>query len=188
LAELIHWQLYPLLALVLAGAVVAVEVRGRAASAAAVGATGVALAAAFVVLGAPGLAAAQAPVTLILVAMLLRVDASGGGEETEKAGRDRRGFVAAASLVFAGFMGAVLISAFREILPFGHGAAPPFDAGWALGETGAGNLVSAVLFGLRPMDALAAAAALLGAVVGVLAVVRYREEDGDADAGDGPDS
>jgi len=187
-AELVHYELYPLLALVLAAAIVAARAKGAVASAAAVGVAGVGLSAAFLVLGAPGLAAAQGLVGAVLVIVLVRAggssDAEGAGGAGATGGAGERGV--AAALVFIGFMGAVLIPAFREILPFGRGVAPVFDAAAAFGQTGAANLVSAVLFGLRPVDALAAVAALFGAVVGVRAIVRGR--DGDGDAGDEPDS
>ena len=164
-------ELYILLTFMIIGSVVALEVRDLLSSVVALGAVGLSLCLAFLILKAPDVAITQLVVELLSVIILIRatlkkdlpqVPSSGWGFPTAIGG----GFVIV--LVIAA------IQCFPDLPAFGEPklrvAQHYVEAG--LQETGATNLVASVILDYRAFDTLGEATVLFAVVMGVLAVVR----------------
>ena len=165
-----------LLALMIFGALVAIECRDRLSAIICVGSVGFLAAVAFVLLGAPDLAITQIAVEIlglvILIPATIRRDRAAAGGRTP-----RLPMLAALAAVL---LGAAASGRLLAGLPaFG---VPPMDrfadapSRWFLGEgfaeTGAADIVTAILLDYRAYDTLGEASVLFCAVLGVLAILR----------------
>jgi len=165
-------ELYVLLGLMIAGAVIAVEVKDLLSAVIAVGVVGLALSIAFLLLRAPDVAITQIVVEIAAVILLIRATLNRDISSRPSAGRP---FGAVMGLAFLGLGVLASLTAFPEGLsPFGSplmtvSAFYPADA---MSGTGATNVVSAVILDYRGYDTLGEATVLFTAVVGVLAVMR----------------
>ncbi len=160
-----------LLILMLVGAVIALEVRDLLSSVVAVGAMGLLLSVAFLLLHAPDVAITQLAVEIISVILLIRATLR-ERLPSSPTGSRLAGAVAAV-LFIAGFLH-VSAQAFALLPAFGHPLLRVADSylEQGLSDTGAANLVAAVILDYRAYDTLGEATVLFCAVVGVLAVLR----------------
>lgn len=164
-------ELHLLLLFMIAAAVVAVEIEDLLSSVIAVGAVGLGLSLAFLILKAPDLAITQLVVEILCLIILIRATI----KKDLPLIRDGRWFFNSAStlLFIAGFL---LFSYFalKELPEFG---APVMRvAGEYLNKgkelTGATNIVASIILDFRGYDTLGEATILFTAVIGVLAVIR----------------
>jgi multicomponent Na+:H+ antiporter subunit B len=167
-----------LLVFMILGAMIAVETKTLISSVISLGAIGFGLSIAFLFLRAPDLAIVQIAVEVILLIFLIR--ATIGREVVHVKGRIGAAGLAAASLLLAAFLVFTVI-AFEDLFRFGS---PVFVSATeapaavyiarGLKETGAANIVSAVILDYRAYDTLGEATVLFAAVIGALTVLRLR--------------
>ena len=154
------------------GAIVAVEIKDILSSIIAVGAVGLGLSFAFLILKAPDLAIAQLVVEILCIIILIRASVK----------RDLP-FSASGSWVFNTIVSFVFLIVFlyfgylciKDIPRFGSPIMKimhNFLLGQGMRDTGAANLVSSVVLDYRAYDTLGEATILFTAVLGVLAVMR----------------
>ncbi|MCX7733015.1 MAG: DUF4040 domain-containing protein [candidate division WOR-3 bacterium] len=169
-------ELYLLLAVMLAAALVASETRNLLAAAVALGLVGFSVAIMFILAQAPDLAIVQIVVETLTVvfftAVILRttdVDTT----VTQGLKMETAMFVAA-FLAFGGLFLALIIGVLQEIPRFGEPVMRIAQEYVQLGleRTGAANIVSAIILDFRGYDTLGEATVLFTAVVGVLTVMR----------------
>ncbi len=164
-------ELYLILLFMIAAAFIAVQIKDLLSSVIAVGAAGLALSVAFLILKAPDLAITQLAVEILCLIILIRATVKRYTAST----KDMRGFLTAImSLLFIGTFLFFAYFALKELPDFGEplmGVARTFiETGQA--KTGASNLVSSVILDFRAYDTLGEATVLFTAVIGVLAVLR----------------
>ncbi len=188
-------ELYVLLAVMLAAAIVAIEIKDLLAAAVALGIVGFSVAIMFILLQAPDLAIVQIAVEVLTVvffaAVILRttnVDATLGGPFKRE--------LVLPTVVFSVFGILFLVlagSVLHELPPLGSPAMVVASEyiRHALERTGAANVVAAVILDFRGYDTLGEATVLFTAVVGVLTVMRRsgrkpagRESDQSAGTGE----
>jgi multisubunit Na+/H+ antiporter MnhB subunit len=164
-------ELQLLLLFMVAAAVVAVEIEDLLSSVIAVGAVGLGLSMAFLILKAPDLAITQLVVEILCLIILIRATIN----KDLPVVRDGRWFFNTTSTLL--FIASLLIFAFfalKELPRFGEPtmrvAKEYIDNG--LAKTGAANIVSAIILDFRGYDTLGEATILFTAVMGVLAVIR----------------
>jgi multisubunit Na+/H+ antiporter MnhB subunit len=155
----------------IAGAIIAVEARDLLSSIIAVGAVGMGLSVAFLILKAPDLAITQLVVEILCLIILIRATI----RRDIFSIKDRRGYLAITiTLIFAGFFLLFAHSSLKNLPPFGEPimrvAKNYLDQG--LTKTGAANLVTSVILDFRAYDTLGEATVLFTAVIGVLTVLR----------------
>ncbi len=164
-------QLYPLLIFMILAAIVAVETKDLLSSIIAVGAAGLGLSVAFLILKAPDLAITQLVVEILCLILLIRATIKRDIPSLNR-GTDYARLISA--LIF------VLV-----FLYFGYFALkglPPFGKPYlnvsqtylneGLKRTGAANLVAAVILDFRGYDTFGEATVLFTAVIGVIVVLR----------------
>ncbi len=169
-------ELYVLLVAMLAAAVVAIEVKDLLAAAVAMGLVGFSVAVMFILVQAPDLAIVQIVVEILSVVFFAAVILRTTHEDTTVGKRFKADMIFPAAiyglfaLVFVSLLSVVL----RELPAFGSPlmkvASAYVEA--ALRQTGAANVVAAVILDYRAYDTLGEAVVLFTAVVGVLTVVR----------------
>ncbi|MGE5279779.1 MAG: hydrogen gas-evolving membrane-bound hydrogenase subunit E [Deltaproteobacteria bacterium] len=174
-------ELYILLVFMIIGAIIAVEVKDLLSSVVAVGAVGLALCMAFLVLKAPDVAITQLVVELLALIILIRATLK----------RDLP-FSTSGRWFFNTFITAVFITVFLMAAVMCLGDLPAFGhplmrvASMYLKEglvkTGATNMVAAVILDFRAFDTLGEATVLFTAVIGVLAIVRRTGRKGETEA------
>ncbi len=164
-------ELYILLLFMIAAAFIAVQIKDLLSSIIAVGAAGLALSVAFLILKAPDLAITQLVVEILCLIILIRATVKRDTAST----KDFRGFLTTiVSLVFIGVFLFFAYLALKELPDFGKPimrvAANFIEMGQA--KTGASNLVSSVILDFRAYDTLGEATVLFTAVIGTLAILR----------------
>ena len=165
------FELYALLLFMIAGAIVAVQIKDLLSSVIAVGAVGLGLSVAFLILKAPDLAITQLIVELLCVIILIRAVVR---RETTTT-KDTYGFLTViAGLIFVGVFLFFAHSALKDLPNFGEPLMKVAKNFIELGQakTGATNLVSSVILDFRAYDTLGEATVLFTAVIGVLVVLR----------------
>jgi multicomponent Na+:H+ antiporter subunit B len=165
--------LYALVALMILGAVVALETSSLLSSVVLLGIVGFGLSAAFLILQAPDLAIVQIVVETLSLIIFIAVILKTTPEDLTKRGHVGSYLVAAAFAVV--FMLAATW-AVGSLPAFGNPSLRMAEAylspGTSLQPTGAANLVAAVVLDFRGYDTLGEATVLFTAVMGVLAVLR----------------
>ncbi|MBD3277891.1 MAG: DUF4040 domain-containing protein [Candidatus Aegiribacteria sp.] len=178
-------ELYVLLGLMIAGAIIAIEVKNLLSAVIAVGIVGLGLSIIFILLKAPDVALTQIVVEIAAVILLIRATLHRDIAMKPCGSRPFGGFMAIL------FMGLAVVAA---LLTF-EGGLNPFGAPLmtvsefypmnALSGTGANNVVASVILDYRAYDTLGEATVLFTAVIGVLTVMRAKgkkkEEDLQAD-------
>ncbi len=164
-------ELYILLIFMILGAIVAIEVKDLLSSVVAVGAVGLGLSIAFLVLKAPDVAITQLVVEILCLIILIRATLK---KDLPFSTSGRWVFN---TLITIGFISVFLFVAMKglaELPEFGYPtmkvASTYLKEG--LAKTGATNLVGSVILDYRAYDTLGEATILFTAVVGVLALVR----------------
>lgn len=152
-------------------AIVAVEVKDLLSSVIAVGAVGLGLSLAFLILKAPDLAITQLVVEILCLIILIRATI----KKDLPLIRDGRWFFNTVStLSFIAFFLILAYFALRELPRFGQPTMRVAQVylNEGLAKTGAANLVAAIILDFRGYDTLGEATVLFTAVMGVLAVIR----------------
>jgi len=164
-------ELYILLAFMIVAAIIAVEINDLLSAIVAVGAVGLALSVAFLVLKAPDLAITQLVVEILCLIILIRATVSREGVEARGRTVLLPALAALACLLLILWLAC---SPLAELPAFGypHMRVARRYLAQGLRETGAANLVAAVILDYRAYDTLGEATVLFTAVVGVLVVMR----------------
>lgn len=167
-----------LLVFMIMAAVVAIWTHGLLSSVIAVGAVGFGSSVAFLLLGAPDVAITQIVVEVLTLVILIRVTV-GRDVHTVSGTRDLFGLAVAGAVVLV--LLALTVSTFESLPEFGVPAmervadAPAKEyLETGLAETGAGNIVTAVLLDFRAYDTLGEATVLFTAIIGATVLLRRR--------------
>ena len=177
--------LYLLIMLMLVAAIIAVEIEDLLSSVVAVGLVGLAFALVCLLLQAPDLAITQLTVEVIAVIILIRATIHLRLEPEVTGNR----FIPALLAVTFGWVLFTLCWELSGDLPtFGDPAmrVSQYYVENGLADTGAANIVTAVLLDYRAYDTLGEATILFTAALGVLTIVRPRGRIPEAKPGDGP--
>lgn len=164
-------ELYILLLFMILGAIIAVEIKDLLSSVVAVGAVGLGLSVAFLILKAPDLAITQLVVEILCLIILIRATI-----KRDIPPLNRRKEVVGSIMVLL-FIGGFLFFAYlalKDLPSFGHPLMRVSQNYLVQGlkKTGATNLVASVILDFRAYDTLGEATVLFTAVMGVLAVLR----------------
>jgi len=164
-------EIYLLLLFMIVGAVIAVEVKDLLSSVVAVGAVGLGLSMAFLVLKAPDLAITQLVVEILCLIILIRATIK---KDLPFSTSGRWVFNTTFTLLFISIFLTFAYFSLKNLPPFGSAvmrvAKTYVDQG--LAKTGAANIVTAIILDYRAYDTLGEATVLFTAVIGVLTVVR----------------
>lgn len=164
------FELYMLLLFMIAAAIIAVQIKDLLSSVIAVGAVGLGLSVAFLILKAPDLAITQLVVELLCVIILIRAVV-----KRKTTTEDTYGFLTViAGLIFVGVFLFFAYPALKELPDFGEPLMRVAKNFIEIGQarTGATNLVSSVILDFRAYDTLGEATVLFTAAIGVLVVLR----------------
>lgn len=174
-------ELYVLLGLMIAGSLIAIEIKNLLSAVVAVGVVGLGLSIVFLLLKAPDVALTQIVVEIVAVIILIRATLN---RDIAMKYCGKRPFGAIMGILFTGFVFVIALITFKDGLNiFG---APLMTVSQfyplnAIEGTGATNVVSAIILDYRAYDTLGEATVLFTAVVGVLTVMRSpgkkKEED-----------
>ena len=179
-----------LLLLMIVGAIIAIETTNLLSSIVCVGTVGFLLSIAFLFLGAPDIAITQLVVEVLCLVILIRATIS--RDLTTVAG-DREFFGMVVTLAFVLVIALAGVLALSGFPAFGEPVmtrVPEAPAGYYLAQglpqTGAANIVAAVILDFRGYDTLGEATILFCAVIGALAVLRTtarkRREEADTES------
>lgn len=167
-----------LLLFMIAAAVIAVMVKDLLSSVIAVGAVGIGLSMAFLVMKAPDLAIMQLVVEILSLIILIRATIR---KDLPFSASGRWIFNTVSTILFLTVFLAFAYFSFADIHRFGS---PLMRVSQeyliqAQAKTGAQNIIAAITLNYRAIDTLGEASALFTAVIGVLAVVRrvWRKEE-----------
>jgi len=166
-------ELYILLIFMIFGAIVAIEARDLLSSVIAVGAVGFALCLAFLVLKAPDLAITQLVVEILCLIILIRATIN---RDLPLAIEGRWFFNTVSTIVFVAVFLFFAYTALKELPAFGDPIMSVVKRYIERGttETGAVNLVSAVILDFRAYDTLGEATVLFASVIGIMAILRRK--------------
>jgi multisubunit Na+/H+ antiporter MnhB subunit len=164
-------ELQIILVFMIIAAIVAVELEDLLGAVVAVGAVGLGLSIAFLFLQAPDLAIVQLVVEILSLTILIRAVGVKDGLAITK---ERRFITVLPVIVFILVFLYFTANALVEIPPFGNPILKVAQRYISSGikETGAANIVSAIILDYRALDTLGEATVLFTAVIGVLAVIR----------------
>ena len=181
--------LVALIVLMIIGALVAIETPNLLYSVISIGAVGFLLSIVFLFLSAPDLAITQLAVEVITLVILLRATSADCGSRSRQdlgmpnSGKFRYGFLArrVVPVVIVVILAGFSVRMFASFPEFGHPVMDRFaDAPSntylreGLEETGAANIVTAVLLDFRAWDTLGEATVLFCAALGTVAVLRRK--------------
>jgi len=176
-ADLTPVILYVLLGFMILGSIVAIEVADLLSAVIAVGAVGFGLSLIDLFLGAPDLALTQVVVEILVLVFLIRVVVQ-RKDTTEQ--HPPGALMVAGIMLFMGVILSVMVLAFADMLPFGspqfvRPASPTIALDYlreAVSQTGATNVVTAVILDLRAYDTLGEATVIFASIVGSYAILR----------------
>ncbi len=165
------FELYVLLLFMIIGAIIAVEIKDLLSSVIAVGAVGLGLSVAFLILKAPDLAITQLVVEILCLIILIRATIR---RDIPTLNRHKEVIGSIMALLFIGGFLFFAYLALKDLPSFGH---PIMRVSQnylteGLKKTGATNLVTSVILDFRAYDTLGEATVLFAAVIGVLTVLR----------------
>jgi len=165
------FELYVLLLFMILGAIIAVEIKDLLSSVVAVGAVGLGLSIAFLILKAPDLAITQLVVEILCLIILIRATIK---RDIPPVNRQKEIANAITILLFIGGFLFFAYLALKDLPSFGHPIMRVSQNYLAEGlkKTGAANLVASVILDFRAYDTLGEATVLFTAVIGVLTVLR----------------
>ncbi len=164
-------ELYVILLFMIIGAIIAVEAKDLLSSIIAVGATGLGLSLAFLVLKAPDLAITQLVVEILCLIILIRATLK---KDLPFSTSGRWFWNTVITVLFLGILLYTSWHCLKELPKFGEPImrVAKFYLDKGLLRTGATNLVASVILDFRAYDTLGEATILFTAVIGVLAIVR----------------
>jgi len=153
------------------GAIVAIELEDLLGAVVAVGVVGLGLSIAFLFLQAPDLAIVQLVVEILSLIILIRAV---GMKDSVAITKERQFVTTVPIVVFIAVFLYFAAKALLEIPPFGNPILKVAQRYISSGirETGAANIVSAVILDYRALDTLGEATVLFTAVIGTLAILR----------------
>ena len=167
-----------LLLLMIIGAIIAIETTRLLSAIVCVGAVGFVLSIAFLFLGAPDIAITQLVVDILCLVILIRATIN---RDLTSVSGDREFFGLTVTVAVVLIIAVTGVLVFADFPALGESVMDRFaDAPSAyyvkhgLAETGAANIVTAVLLDFRAYDTLGEASVLFCAVMGALAVLRRR--------------
>jgi len=164
-------ELHLLLLFMIFAAIVAIEVKDLLSSVIGVGAVGFALCLAFLILKAPDLAITQLVVEILCLIILIRATIN---KDLPLTIEGRWVFNTVSTLVFVAVFLFFAFLALKEMPVFGNpimGVVKRYlEQGTA--QTGAVNLVTAIILDFRAYDTLGEATVLFTSVIGIMAVLR----------------
>ncbi len=164
-------ELQLLLLFMVFSAIVAVQIEDLLSSVIAVGAVGLGLSMAFLILKAPDLAITQLVVEILCLIILIRATIN---KDLPLIRDGRWLFNTISTLLFIGLFLICAYFAFKDLPKFGQPimrvAQEYIDKG--LEKTGATNIVASIILDFRGYDTLGEATILFTAVMGVLAIMR----------------
>lgn len=165
------FELYLLVLFMILAAIIAVEIKDLLSAVVAVGAVGLGLSVAFLILKAPDLAIVQLVVEILCLIILIRATIK---RDTIIASVRERSLALISALIFIGLFLWFAHDALRDLPLFGEPQMRVASAYLAQGltRTGAANLVASVILDFRAYDTLGEATVLFAAVIGVLTVLR----------------
>jgi multisubunit Na+/H+ antiporter MnhB subunit len=165
------FELYALLLFMILGAIIAVEIKDLLSSVVAVGAVGLGLSVAFLILKAPDLAITQLVVEILCLIILIRATIK---SDIPPVNRQKEVLNAIMVLLFIGGFLFFAYLALKDLPSFGHPIMRVSQnyLSEGLRKTGAANLVASVILDFRAYDTLGEATVLFTAVIGVLVVLR----------------
>lgn len=177
-------ELYVLLVAMLAAAVVAIEIKDLLAAAVSMGMVGFSVAILFILVQAPDLAIVQIVVEILAVVFFAAVILRTTHDDSTVQLRITSRMVLPAVLygIFVLMFVAVMTSVLRELPVFGSPLMRVASNYLAVGlnQTGAANLVTAIVLDFRAYDTIGEVVVLFTAVVGVLTIVRQIGRKADA--------
>jgi len=164
-------EIHLILIFMIAAAIIAVQVKDLLSSVVAIGAVGVGLAMAFLLLKAPDLAILQLVVEILSLIILVHATTR---QDLPFSTSGRWLFNTISTLFFTVVFLLITYKALKGIPAFGSLLSRTVEpiAGNLPAKEGTGNLVSSILMKTRTIDTLGEMAALFTAVVGVLAISR----------------
>jgi len=165
------FELYALLIFMIIAAIVAVEIKDLLSSIVAVGAVGLGLSVAFLILKAPDLAITQLVVEILSLIILIRATIK---RDITPVNGQKELLNAIIVLLFIGGFLFFAYLALKDLPSFGHPIMRVSKTYLVEGlkKTGATNLVGSVILDFRAYDTLGEATILFTAVIGVLVVLR----------------
>jgi len=165
------FELYVLLLFMILGAIIAVEIKDLLSSVVAVGAVGLGLSVAFLILKAPDLAITQLVVEILCLIILIRATIK---RDIPPVNRQKEVVNVIMILLFIGGFLFFAHLALKDLPSFGHPIMRVSQNYLAEGlkKSGAANLVASVILDFRAYDTLGEATILFTAVIGVLTVLR----------------
>ena len=174
---------YILMMFILIAAIIAVETQNLLSSVICIGACGFGGALIFLFLKAPDIAITQIAVEVLALVILIRATIS--RDKTFISGdREFFGMVVSIAILFVIFLAGVKV--FETLPDFGSGAfssASTTDAAASqhyiersLSETGAANIVSAVILDFRAYDTLGEATVLFASITGAVVILRKKSK------------
>jgi len=160
-----------ILVFMITAAIIAVEMEDLLSSIIAVGAVGIGLSIAFLLLKAPDLAMMQLVVEVLSLIILIRATVK---KDLPFSASGRWFFNTLSTIIFLVLFLALARFSLNDIPPFGNPAmrVSKIYIEEALAKTGALNIVSAITLNYRVCDLLGEAAILFAALIGVLAITR----------------
>lgn len=169
------FELYILLAIMIIGSIIAIEIRSLLSSVVSVGIAGFALCIIFLLLQAPDVAITQLIVEIVVLVILIRATGV-RQDETEHLSNVKEWFAYITIVAFMAVFAVFSYYAFKNLPEFGAPlltVAKDYMAN-GLAKTGAANLVTAVLLDFRAYDTLGEATILFTAILGTIAVLRRK--------------
>ncbi len=171
-----------LMAFMIIGSIIAIETKNLLSSVISVGVVGFSLSIVFLMLGAPDIAITQVVVEILILVVLIRATVTTDNTAIEGP-RDTFPFVS--SLIFFGLFLMFAFFAVQELPKFGEPVMKVSKEYLRTGveQTGATNIVTAVLLGFRGYDTLGEATVLFASIVGAFVILRRkgRKSKGEVD-------
>jgi len=169
------WLIF-ILCVMIAGSIVALEIEDILSSVIAVGIVGLGVSLSFLFLQAPDLAVVQFLFEIFALIIMMRAFV---GKEYHKYERSRTNMMTAAlTIVVLGSLFLLSVPVFQNLPQFGQPKmmiANYFLANGAL-ETGAANIVAAIILDYRAYDTLGEVTVLSTAILGTLSILRIRSK------------
>lgn len=164
-------EIHLILLFMIAAAIIAVAVKDLLSSVVAIGAVGIGLCMAFLVLKAPDLAMLQLVVEILSLIILIRATIR---KDLPFSTSGRWAFNTACTLLFLSVFLTAASIAIKNLPQFGSPLMKVSRIYLEEGasKTGASNIVSAIMLNFRALDTLGEATAVFAAVVGILAIAR----------------
>jgi multisubunit Na+/H+ antiporter MnhB subunit len=169
-------EIYILLIIMIIGSVIALEIRDLLSSVIVIGAVGLCLSAAFLILKAPDLAMAQLIVEIVLIILLIRAT----GKKDAKVFNGKREYGYFVCVIAGIFMFLSQAAYVIEKLPIFGKPLMRISRTYlteALIETKAANVVSAITLGYRSFDTFLAMVCLFSAVIAIMAISAKAKTD-----------